>query len=35
MGEDARTATAARGEAAISRLVEQLAGQIEAHLSPG
>ena len=32
MGEDARTATAARGEEAISRLVAQLAAQIEAHL---
>jgi creatinine amidohydrolase len=32
MGEDARTATAGRGEEAISRLVAHLAAQIEAHL---
>jgi creatinine amidohydrolase/Fe(II)-dependent formamide hydrolase-like protein len=33
MGEDARTASAERGETAIARLVEHLVGQIEAHLS--
>jgi creatinine amidohydrolase len=32
MGEDARTATAARGEDAVARLVARLAEQIEAHL---
>jgi creatinine amidohydrolase len=35
MGEDARTATAARGEAAISTLVEHVAARIEAFLSAG
>ena len=33
VGEDARTATAARGEEAVSRLVDCLAAQIEAHLT--
>jgi len=32
MGEDARTATAARGEDAVARLVDALAARIEAHL---
>jgi creatinine amidohydrolase/Fe(II)-dependent formamide hydrolase-like protein len=31
MGEDARTATAARGEAALSRLVDHLAGIVNEH----
>jgi creatinine amidohydrolase len=33
MGEDARTATAERGEAAIARLVEHLAQRINRHLN--
>ena len=33
MGEDARTASAERGEAAIARLVEHLAQTINAHLA--
>lgn len=33
MGEDARTASAERGEAAVARLVESLARTINAHLS--
>ena len=32
MGEDARTATAARGEEAVSRLVEELGARINGHL---
>jgi creatinine amidohydrolase/Fe(II)-dependent formamide hydrolase-like protein len=34
LGEDARTATAGRGEAAIARLVEHLAAAIDEHLRP-
>jgi creatinine amidohydrolase/Fe(II)-dependent formamide hydrolase-like protein len=33
MGEDARTATAERGEAAIARLVERLVQVIDQHLN--